>query len=80
MINRSETLHDNLGDAAAARMVGYREAAAFLGVAVGTLYAWVHHGRVPCYRLGRRCVRFDLTQLARWLALHASGDAGQDAG
>jgi excisionase family DNA binding protein len=80
MSSSSEYLNKTSPDNPPARVVGYREAAAFLGVAVGTLYAWVHHGRAPCYRLGPRCVRFDLEQLARWLQRHACGDAGHDAG
>ena len=49
-------------------LVGYTEAAAILGVPVGTLYAWVHHRRVPHVRLGPRLVKFSRVGLGRWLA------------
>ena len=52
-------------------LVGYSEAAAILGVPVGTLYAWVHHRRVPHVRLGPRLVKFSRVGLGRWLAERA---------
>ena len=54
-------------------LVGYTEAAAILGVPVGTLYAWVHHRRVPHVRLGPRLVKFSRVGLVRWLAERAVG-------
>ena len=48
-------------------MVGYAAAAEYLGVALGTLYAWTHYRRVPHYRIGKRCVRFRLSELAAWI-------------
>lgn len=47
--------------------VGYAAAAEFLGVAKGTLYAWVHQRRVPHIRIGRRCVRFNRSALQAFL-------------
>lgn len=51
-------------------MIGYAEAAALLGVPVGTLYHWVHRRRVPHVRLGPRLVRFGRGQLLSWLDAH----------
>lgn len=48
-------------------LCGYQEAATFLRVPLGTLYAWVHQKRVPHIRLGPRAVRFDLAELRTWL-------------
>jgi excisionase family DNA binding protein len=48
-------------------LMGYSEAAAFLGVPKGTLYWWVHEGRVPFVRLGRLTVRFDPADLRTWI-------------
>ena len=49
-------------------LIDYTTAAQMLGIAVGTLYAWVHHRRIPFVRLGKRCVRFDRNALTAWLA------------
>lgn len=51
-------------------LMNYREAAEYLCVPVGTLYALVHQGRVPHVRLGRRFVRFDKKMLAAWVSQH----------
>jgi excisionase family DNA binding protein len=42
------------------------EAAAFLNISVGTLYHWVSQKRIPCLRLGSRCLRFDPETIRRW--------------
>jgi excisionase family DNA binding protein len=47
--------------------VGYRDAAAYLGVAVGTLYSWVSARRIRFYRIGPRCIRFRISELRDWL-------------
>ncbi len=61
-------------------LVGYDTAAAYLGVAVGTLYCWVSTKRVKFYRIGPRCIRFKLSDLKVWLdglAVEPSGRAHQ---
>jgi len=63
---RPKTSGDRGGD-----IIGYTEAAELLGVAIGTMYAHVHHRRVPFMRLSPRCVRFSKTRLLAWLAAHA---------
>ncbi len=45
----------------------YAEASDYLGLPVGTLYAWVSEKRIPHIRLGARTVRFDPAELVRWL-------------
>ncbi len=45
----------------------YRQAAALLGLKLGTLYALVATKRIPHVRLGPRLVRFSLTALREWL-------------
>jgi excisionase family DNA binding protein len=52
-------------------LCGYKDAAVFLGVPVGTLYAWVHQKRVPHVRFGRRAVRFDRAALRAWVESRA---------
>jgi excisionase family DNA binding protein len=46
----------------------YKEAAAHLGLKIGTLKAMVCRKEVPHIRLGPRLVVFDPTELDAWLA------------
>lgn len=48
-------------------LIGYPAAAAKLGITVSALRVWVHRGQVPHVRLGRRSVRFDPSELDRWI-------------
>jgi len=48
-------------------LMSYEEAAAYLGLLKGTLYALVHKRQVPHVRLGPRFVRFRRSDLDRWL-------------
>lgn len=48
-------------------MLGYIEAAALLGVPIGTVYAWVSRHRIPHVRLGPRLVRFRRSEIERWI-------------
>jgi excisionase family DNA binding protein len=49
------------------KLLTYAEAAALLGVRIGTLYALVSQRRIPHLRLGRRLVRFSRVALTDWL-------------
>jgi excisionase family DNA binding protein len=49
------------------RLLNVHEAAAYLGLAAGTLYHQVSQGRVPCVRLSARCLRFRLSDLRRFI-------------
>lgn len=49
-------------------LVGYADAARYLGVPLGTLYWWVAERCIPHTRLGPRSVRFDLDELRDWVA------------
>ena len=51
-------------------VITYPQAAALLGVPVGTLYCWVHERRIPHIRLGARLVRFSRTATLDWLNGH----------
>jgi excisionase family DNA binding protein len=57
-------MHQNI----AAVVLTYSEAAAFLGIPVGTLYSCVAKRAVPHLRYGKRHVRFDAAELASWRA------------
>jgi len=48
-------------------MMDYYEAAAYLGLSKGTLYAMVSRRQIPHVRLGPRLVRFSRAELDAWL-------------
>jgi excisionase family DNA binding protein len=52
-------------------LMSYADAALFLGLPIGTLYAMVSQRGVPHVRLGPRLVRFSRVALERWVAEHA---------
>ena len=54
-----------------ADLLRYPQAAALLGVPVGTVYAWVHQRRIPHHRMGPRLVLFSRGALNEWLRRHA---------
>ena len=50
-----------------AKLLNVREAAAYLGLAHGTVYHLISEKRIPVIHLSRRCVRFRRADLDRWL-------------
>jgi len=55
----------------AGRLWNIKEAAAYLGVAIGTLYQWVSRNKysadpVPTIHLSKRCLRFPADKLIVW--------------
>lgn len=62
------------------RLSTYKKTSEVTGLEVGTLYQLVHQGRIPHVRLGRRFVRFRLSEVKRWLDEHAVGVDGSEAG
>jgi excisionase family DNA binding protein len=49
-------------------LVDIRELSELTGIAVDTLYHWASQGRIPCIRLGARCLRFSPPAIREWLA------------
>ena len=49
------------------RLLNVHEAAAYLGLAGGSLYHMASQGRIPCIRLSRRCLRFRKSDLDRFI-------------
>ena len=48
-------------------LITYSQAARYLGLKMGTLYAMVSRRQVPHVRLGPRLVRFDPQELQEWV-------------
>jgi len=42
--------------------------AEMLGVKVTTVYAWTERGIIPCVRIGKRIVRYELAEVRAWIA------------
>jgi excisionase family DNA binding protein len=56
------------------KLMGYEEAASFIGVTLGTMYSMVARRMIPHHRIGRRLVRFSRDELQAWLQRHAVPD------
>jgi excisionase family DNA binding protein len=52
-------------------LLTYEELRRLLHLPLGTLYALVHDQRIPHLRLGKRLVRFRVSDVERWLAERA---------
>ena len=50
-------------------LIPVKEASAWLGIPVFTLYSWAQSHRVPHYKLGKR-VMFSKEDLKRWIEEH----------
>lgn len=49
------------------RLLTIKEVSKLTGLAVGSLYHLAAEGRIPTTRLSRRCLRFRLSALKKWL-------------
>lgn len=49
------------------KLLNAQEAADYLGLVIGTVYHMISEGRLPVIRLSKRCVRFRLDDLDKWL-------------
>jgi excisionase family DNA binding protein len=52
----------------AGQLLDSKQAAALLGVKESTVREWTRSGRLPCYRLGPRAVRFSRELLEQWVS------------
>ena len=48
------------------KLVGPKEAAAYLQLSLNTIYQWVSQKRIPYYKVSR-LERFDLNEIDNWL-------------
>ena len=49
-------------------MLRPKDVSEMLGVALGTVYAWVHRMKIPHHRLSPRLVLFKRKDIIRWVA------------
>ena len=57
----------NGGEGSHQRLLTIEEVSEFTSLAVGTLYRMVGAGRIPVVRISRRCIRFSLPEVIRWI-------------
>ena len=57
------------------RLLTIEEVARFTSLSVGTLYHMVSQGRIPVVRISRRCIRFRLSELLRWIEGRSANQA-----
>ena len=48
------------------KLISIKELSQFLNVKESTLYAWVHNGTIPFYKLNG-LIRFDLEEIKEWV-------------
>ena len=61
-------------------LIDIRELSDLTGIAVGTLYHWCSERKLPCVRLGARCLRFSLPAIRQWLASLNEPETGHPFG
>lgn len=49
------------------RLLTIEEASEYLGISKKTLYKWVHERKIPYVKIGRKCLRFDIEKLNKWI-------------
>ena len=49
------------------KLVGPKEAAAYLGLSLNTIYTWISQNKIPYYKVSR-LVKFDINEIDDWLA------------
>lgn len=54
-------------------LITVEEAARLLGVKRQTVYLWVREGSIPCYRVGKRLIKFDADELLACFKVERSG-------
>ncbi len=48
-------------------MLTVNEVADMLGVAKSTVYQLIFYGRIPYYKMSKKCVRFKKSEIEKWL-------------
>jgi excisionase family DNA binding protein len=60
---------ESFADAKERLLIPVKEASAWLGIPVFTLYSWAQSHRIPHYKLGKR-VMFSKEDLKKWIEEH----------
>ena len=50
------------------KLLTVQQIADYLHVFVQTVYRWSSEGQIPCFKISKRMVRFDLKKVKKWLA------------
>lgn len=58
-------------------LITVEEAAGLLGVKRQTVYLWVRQGSIPCYRVGKRLIKFDADELLSCFKVERDGTTPQ---
>ena len=58
-------------------LITVEEAAKLLGVKRQTVYVWVRQGLIPCYRVGKRLIKFDEIELLASFKIERSATTPQ---
>ena len=48
------------------KYISVKELAEYISIKPSTIYAWVHEGYIPHYKIGR-LVRFNMEEIERWI-------------
>lgn len=62
------------------RFLTMEEVGDLIGVDRSTIYNWKRKGLLPYYKLGKRAVRFKLTEILQWLGTQKKDASGDDKG
>jgi excisionase family DNA binding protein len=62
------------------RFLTMEEVGNLIGLDRSTIYNWKRKGLLPYYKLGKRAVRFKLTEILQWLGTQKKDASGDDKG
>jgi len=65
---------ESIADARERILIHVKEASAWMGIPVFTLYSWAQAHRIPHYKIGKR-VLFSKDDLKRWIEQHHQKEA-----
>jgi excisionase family DNA binding protein len=56
------------------RFLTMEEVGNLMGLDRSTIYNWKRQGLLPHYKIGKRAVRFKLSEILRWLEIQKRGE------
>jgi excisionase family DNA binding protein len=66
---------ESIADAKERLLIAVKEASAWLGIPMFTLYSWALSHKIPHYKIGKK-VMFSKEELRRWLEEHRVSEGG----